>query len=645
MAGAATRVPRTLPMETAGTHHFIERTHREGGVYQWVRETYTNSDEAKATRVEFGIEWQAVENLGAYRRVIADDGQGMTADQLVEFFNTFGGGGKPIGGVHENFGVGAKTSLLPWNRYGVVVVSWVNGEGSMIWIHWDPDIEEYGLRLMEAEDPDTADISLESVYEPFDDEQHGCDWSKVKPHWIKDHGTVVVLLGNEPNYDTVLGDPNRAESDIKGISAFLNRRVWELRPALEVYIDELRTNDRGQWPDSESVAHGPQPKQGPDRRTNLRKIEGAKFYIEYPTASFKSGKLKASGTVGLHDGTEVDWYLWAGGRPAVQSYAAISGYIGALYKGELYDVTLHQATYRSFGVTESTVRRCLWLIVRPPVLDEHGRHGVYPRTDRNALLLQGGPDAGSPLPMADWAAGFADQMPEEIVTAISEARTGVEGTLDETWRHRLADRFGSRWRIPRLRARMGGSLTAELTHEGSRPKRIKARRRKHGHGRGGGTGGGAGGNAIGRENGGVPADRKMVYGGVPTYVLVSGDDIEDGALAAWSPNHPGHTEGAVLLNVDHSVLRAEIEHWQSQFADHLADDIANEVLKAYGEIAVSKVAHSEHLRGQVASQVIDQKYRSPEALTMALLGLFAEEAVIAPRIGGKFRKRSSVGSG
>src|SRR4051794_39310939 len=110
---------RILPMKTAGTQHFIDRIYREGGAFQWVRETYINAAEAGATRVDFGIEWQAVQNVGVYRRVIADNGSGMTGDELVEFFNTFGGGGKPIGGVHENFGVGAKTSLLPWNRHGV----------------------------------------------------------------------------------------------------------------------------------------------------------------------------------------------------------------------------------------------------------------------------------------------------------------------------------------------------------------------------------------------------------------------------------------------------------------------------------------------------------------------------------------------
>jgi hypothetical protein len=64
------------PMQTAGTQHLIERTYREGGELQWVREAYTNAREAGATRVEFGIEWQAVENLGVYRRSLRITGRG-----------------------------------------------------------------------------------------------------------------------------------------------------------------------------------------------------------------------------------------------------------------------------------------------------------------------------------------------------------------------------------------------------------------------------------------------------------------------------------------------------------------------------------------------------------------------------------------
>src|SRR6186997_184995 len=146
MTAFGSRMP-ILPMKTAGTEHVIDRTYREGGTFQWVRETLVNALEAGATRIENGVEWQAVESRSTYRRVIADNGCGMTGMQLVEFFNTFGGGGKPIGGAHENFGVGSKTSLLPWNKYGMVVISWVDGDASMIWVTCDQETGEYGLKL------------------------------------------------------------------------------------------------------------------------------------------------------------------------------------------------------------------------------------------------------------------------------------------------------------------------------------------------------------------------------------------------------------------------------------------------------------------------------------------------------------------
>ena len=46
-------------MKTARTEHLIERTYREDGTFQWVREVLRNAIKADATKVEFGIEWQA----------------------------------------------------------------------------------------------------------------------------------------------------------------------------------------------------------------------------------------------------------------------------------------------------------------------------------------------------------------------------------------------------------------------------------------------------------------------------------------------------------------------------------------------------------------------------------------------------------
>ena len=634
---------RILPMTTSGTQHLIDRTYRESGQFQWVRETYQNAIEASATRIEFGIEWQGVELGGVYRRTIADDGRGMTPEELVTFFNTFGGGGKPIGGLHDNFGVGAKTSLLPWNRAGIVVVSWVDGEASMIWVQQDLETGEYGLRLFEAVDPATGDVGLDEVVAPFEDEEIGLDWSAIKPDWIDEHGTVMVLLGNDPIDDTVLGDPSRAEADIKGISSYLNRRYWQIDAGVSVVVDELRTTDRNKWPRSAAEAHGPQPKSGVDRRTNPRNIKGAKHYICYPQSTFTKGKLGPSGTVELDGGVAVDWYLWEGDRPAVQSYASIAGSIGTLYDNELYDVVSHHSTYRSFGITEQTVRSRVWLIVRPPLADEHGRAGVYPRTDRNGLLLRGGPHAGGPLPLGEWAAAFADDMPDAILEAIKESRAGEDGELDESWRERLADRFGSRWRIPKLRARPKGKHTVDPVQPSTVPRKVAARRQRKDDSPGGGSGAWGGTPGIGTSPGAEPAERVKVAGGLPRYRSVRANEVNEGMMAAWQPNDPTAPEGVVLINVEHPVLAAEIEFWQSQYADHFADDIYQDVVDAYGQIAVSKVAHSEHLKGIIPSHVVDKQLRSDEALTMSLLGLIAEEAVIAPRIGGKYRKRRAEG--
>lgn len=625
------------PMKASGIQHHVARVYREGGEYQWVRETFINSLEADATQILFGIEWQAVHDLGVYRRLVADNGTGMTPEQLVGFFNVWGGGGKPIGGVHENFGIGAKSSLLPWNRHGLVVISWVDGDAAMIWVTVDPATGEYGLRNFEAVDEETGLEQIVEVVEPFQDDLHGCNWADVKPDWIEDHGTVVVLLGDDPNADTVLGDPNRpTEADIKGISTYLNRRIWEVPDGVEITVDELRTGDKGTWPVSEEMAH---VSGGADRRTNRRKIEGAKYFIEYPVTTFTKGKLASSGTVEVRDGTDIDWFLWDGERPGIQSYAAQGGYIAALYKDELYDVTHHHSTYRSFGVLEGAVRTKLWLIMRPRPFDEHnGKHGVYPRGDRNSLLIMGGPQAGEPLPVNDWGADFADNMPEPIRDAIRAARAGGSGTVtDDSWRQRLADRFGSRWRILKLRTRKGGKYTVDPTQAGSLPKAAK--RKKNGAGGGGGGGGTGGALNTSSQPGMVAASRSKVAGGIPTWKSVGKDDVKEGMLAGWAPNDPDHPEGAVLINIEHPVMEEEIEYWQSQYADHLGDQIAEEVIACYGEIAVAKVAHSEHLKSVLPSSVVENELRSDAALTMALLGLMGEEAVIAPRVGGKFGRR------
>jgi len=134
-----------------------------------------------------------------------------------------------------------------------------------------------------------------------------------------------------------------------------------------------------------------------------------------------------------------------------------------------------------------------------------------------------------------------------------------------------------------------------------------------------------------------------VGGGVPTYRPVRAADVDEGMLAAWVPNDPTNPEGVVLINTEHPVIENLIQYWQSKYADQHAEAIANDVVEVYGQIAVAKIAHSEHLKGILPSKTVENELRSSAALTMSLLGLVAEEAVIATRIGGKYgRSRTSA---
>src|SRR5215831_5757078 len=135
-----------MKLGIVGASHFVNRMFEPCGNYQWAREFLKNALEAGATKVEFGIEWQAVEKDGVYRRTISDNASGMTKEELLSFFSTLGEGAKRIGGVHDNFGVGAKIAALPWNPEGLVVISYRDGKPSMIHIQLDDDGAEYELR-------------------------------------------------------------------------------------------------------------------------------------------------------------------------------------------------------------------------------------------------------------------------------------------------------------------------------------------------------------------------------------------------------------------------------------------------------------------------------------------------------------------
>ncbi len=95
------------------------------------------------------------------------------------------------------------------------------------------------------------------------------------------------------------------------------------------------------------------------------------------------------------------------------------------------------------------------------------------------------------------------------------------------------------------------------------------------------------------------------------------------------------------MNVDSPILEEMVKYRQGMYPEVYAEDVAQEVRRAIGEIASCKVAHIQRLAAVVPEEVLDRDFRNERALTAGLMGLIAEEALIAARLRGKFRARAA----
>lgn len=620
-------------VQITGASDWVNRMYEACGLYQWAREFAKNSLEAGATRIEFGIEWQSVEKQGVYRRTVVDNGSGMDGRELLTFFSTLGEGAKKIGGIHDNFGVGAKIASLPWNPNGLVVISYKDNQAAMIQIVLEPESNDYELVEFEVAGGRSAVIDPAAIdWSAVGD----IDWSALRPEWLKENGTIVVLLGSDSYPDTVMGNPAAGEQAIKGLSVYLNSRFWDLAK-VEMRVVELRSEKKNTWPLQSA-------EKDDARRPNNRRIQGAKHYLTEVDA--KSGKLGASDVCFLdEERVAVEWYLWKGERPHVDSYAKKSGYIGVRYNDELFELTSGKVPFRWFGVVEQIVQQNLSIILEPGKLSlGSGRWGVHPDQSRNRLIFTGDGEKGASLPLHKWGAEFAEDMPQAIRDAIALARGDSVGTIeDDEYRKRLQDRFGDRW-TTRMKVMVRPRNTSEpTTPADSQDEQVEiaedilavrpySRRKRP--------------NVVRRlvpkaytGADGVAVERVVVVD-IPTYRYGPKENFEQPwHMALWD-----EARNEVELNSEAPVLLEAIKYHQDQYADVFAEDVGKAVMAVFGEVAVAKIAHSQRLRGNVSDQELRDDYRNERVLTVALMGLLAEESLIAQRL-GKFGRKKDKAAG
>ncbi len=155
-----------------------------------------------------------------------------------------------------NYGVGAKITTATKNPFGVLYLSWKDGEGSMIQMYKDEYTGQYGLQQWKH-----ADGSYKH-YLPLEDD--------VKPELIDTHGTKVVLLGLSE--DRTQCKTVGCSFASRWISKYLNTRYYELSPEIT-----LKAREGWEYPRTDQD------------RNYLRGLSGQANYLKQHSLS--SGKL------------------------------------------------------------------------------------------------------------------------------------------------------------------------------------------------------------------------------------------------------------------------------------------------------------------------------------------------------------------
>lgn len=362
----------TLPMSVANMTFLVNRLGEDCAPLQFVRELTQNGLDAlrltggKGGSIIWDVDWSYF-NLsdGVMKLACIDTGSGMVGKDMVRYINELSSS------IHQqsktgNFGVGAKIAAAPLNPHGLVYMSWVDGVGHMIHLWFDPEEEVYGLKRWP---------------------QNGGEfWTPVsndlKPKEIDQHGTMVVLLGNsdeENTMDAPAGTPMRS----RWILRYLNTRYFRFPEGVQV-----KAREGWELPRTDS------------RHNFLRAVEGQGVWLD------KNAESK--GQVALADATAY-WWILREDTDRDSGHSAPGGHVAALFQNELYEMMIGRggiARLQSFGVIFGTDRVVIY--VEP---DSSATRPVTANTARTQLLVD-----GSVLDWSGWAGQFRDDMPDELTT-------------------------------------------------------------------------------------------------------------------------------------------------------------------------------------------------------------------------------------
>jgi hypothetical protein len=602
MTKASAGWEKTLPLTVHNTGFLLDRMGGDCHPLQFLRELSQNSIEsiirsaANTGDVIWDVDWNYLDLYGYFKLSIIDNGEGMTGAEMVKYINQLSSSGAEQSFI-GNYGVGAKIAAATRNHEGLLYLSWKGGKGSMIHLWREPVSGQYGLRQFERPD---------GTYGHFADIE-----DDVKPALIKQHGTMVVLLGNSEDENTMIA-PEGAPSPSMWVAKYLNTRYFK-------FPEGVTVKARQGW-------HLP--------RTNtdsniLRTVTGQEQYLRKHSI--------ASGSVEL-TGASARWWILQDNDTISQNsgWVESAGHIAALHKDELYELSnarAGMAKLQQFGVLLG--HRRVVIYVEP--LQIKGRV-VTTNTARTLLLIN-----NEPLPWAEWAAEFREGMPAEIQQMMDEYAAGSSSSdHSKSIRERLKHILDL-YKASRYKPTPDGAMLIDpdaLTRGG------KSKQREHsGEGtssRPGGKGGAAGGlYSVFLKKDGVPGDeiQPEVFPDVH-WISVKDKTREHGDLEDRAARFHAD-QNVLMINADFRVFIDMINKWRKEFGNTPAvtEIVTDAVHNWFEQSLVETVIGIQALQNsQEWTSIQVEKALSEEALTAAVMPRYHVNNSVKRELGSKLGK-------
>lgn len=210
-------------VNSSGLTALIQNLGRDCTPSQFLREFTKNAMEAAQRagggRIEIDYSDVVLSKKGQHKICFIDNGDGMSAEQMVNLLNNLSASGAK--NQHQNYGVGAKISALTRNHAGILYESWREGTGHMVMLCYNEDEGVYGLQGFDRPDGTTR-YALQVP-------------NSIKPKVIDKHGTRVTLMGMTDQQDTMLQPEGVLGARESWTVLYLNSRFFRIPEGVEMY--------------------------------------------------------------------------------------------------------------------------------------------------------------------------------------------------------------------------------------------------------------------------------------------------------------------------------------------------------------------------------------------------------------------------